>query len=67
MREIVLEIIFDDDQEPILPEGTGSCDWKEPPDEVLEIVDEQLKKFGLEVVMHENEWQILPTQLEEAA
>jgi hypothetical protein len=47
-----LDLELDDDCSN-LPKGVEMADWKEDPEAVLRIVDEQLKEFGLEVVMYD--------------
>jgi hypothetical protein len=40
-------------------EAVGSVDWKEHADTILEIVDDQLAAFGLEIVQYETPRRLL--------
>lgn len=47
------------------PRNVMVCDWKDGPDEVLELVDEQLAAHGLEIEVFNMEddqyyWRIVP-------
>jgi hypothetical protein len=48
-------------------EAVGSVDWKEHADTILEIVDDQLAAFGLEIVQYETDGDYYMWRIEKRA
>jgi hypothetical protein len=68
MRKVKLSIMSDEVRD--LREDIHAADWKDRPETVLESVDLQLSRYGLEIVMYDTggdwyEWGIQPVQVSE--
>ena len=66
----IAEMTWNDDEEgyeEYEDEAVGSVDWKEHADTILEIVDDQLAAFGLEIVQYETDGDYYMWRIEKRA